>query len=70
MDTGDPDTGDPDTGGAASGSAGLGSARFAGPGTVVADDGSRRWTPAFDPDDVRAIDTLPSEACEPGLYTG
>ncbi|MEV5827340.1 hypothetical protein AB0L25_17350 [Spirillospora sp. NPDC052242] len=45
------------------------SARFGGPDTVIV-EAERRWTLTFDPDDVRAIDTLSDDICLPGLYTG
>lgn len=45
------------------------SARFGGPDTVVV-EAERRWTLRFDPEDVRAIDTLSDDQCLPGLYTG
>ncbi|QFG20458.1 hypothetical protein [Actinomadura sp. WMMB 499] len=44
------------------------SARFGGADTVIV--GEQRWTLTFDPDGVRAIDTLPPDVCTAQLYTG
>jgi hypothetical protein len=45
------------------------SAHFRGAGTVVF-EGSRQWTVRFDPEQVRAIDSLEAGACARQLYTG
>ncbi|MFC5747331.1 hypothetical protein [Actinomadura rugatobispora] len=44
-------------------------ARFTGPDTVTV-KAEGQWTLRFDPDEVRAIDTLPDGMCAQGLYTG
>jgi hypothetical protein len=45
------------------------SARFAGTGTVVL-EGTKQWTLRFDPENVRAIDTVKEGGCARQLYTG
>jgi hypothetical protein len=45
------------------------SAHFGGTGTVVI-EGTRQWTLRFDPENVRAIDTVKEGGCARQLYTG
>jgi hypothetical protein len=49
----------------------LASGRFTGADTVrVRAENGRQWTLRFNPDTVRAIDTLPPAICGKDLYTG
>jgi hypothetical protein len=43
--------------------------RFAGPDAITV-KAEKQWTLRFDPEEVRAIDTLPEGRCGQGLYTG
>ncbi|GAA2429208.1 hypothetical protein GCM10010191_48140 [Actinomadura vinacea] len=42
--------------------------KFSGPNTVTV-QAEKQWTLRFDPDDMRAVDTLPDDMCAKGLYT-